>query len=288
MPPSHSFAHSSCITDARLSAREEVRAYCLFNEGYPRRFQAHPLDLLRNIQTAAHHSQWSESACAAFDRNTPDLSRRTTSRAETQPTSPTNRTSRPKPPPSAAKHAQRAMENIIYEDSPLAAYLEGASACASTPSICVMSGEEDSQRPQLTLHVGEGTGEPDWVASVDDDDNKNEKSQATSFAPRGPSTLQSKLRKKLPRPLKLPQRGGSIHRIQNAYSVRPPHRSSPALRSLTALLSAPSTRALGAPTILVSSSTSASPSYPRSSSASSPAKHRSRYRRGLEMAQARS
>ncbi|KAF4309914.1 Proliferating cell nuclear antigen PCNA [Botryosphaeria dothidea] len=76
------------------------------------------------------------------------------------------------------------MENIIYEDSPLAAYLEG-----------------------------EGTGEPAWVASVD-----NEKStEPTSFAPRGPSTLQSKLRKKLPRPLKLPNRS-SVHRIQSAYS----------------------------------------------------------------------
>ncbi|KAL1651433.1 hypothetical protein SLS58_000773 [Diplodia intermedia] len=79
------------------------------------------------------------------------------------------------------------MENIIYEDSPLAAYLEG-----------------------------EGTGEPGWVASVDDD-RKSDKSQETSFAPRGPSSLQSKLRKKLPRPLKLPQRG-SVHRLQNAYS----------------------------------------------------------------------
>ncbi|EOD51143.1 putative proliferating cell nuclear antigen protein [Neofusicoccum parvum UCRNP2] len=84
------------------------------------------------------------------------------------------------------------MENIIYEDSPLAAYLEG-----------------------------EGTGEPGWVASVEDDKSdrseKSEQSQAASFAPRGPSTLQSKLRKKLPRPLKLPHRG-SIHRIQSAYS----------------------------------------------------------------------
>lgn len=118
------------------------------------------------------------------------------------------------------------MENIIYEDSPLAAYLEGASACASTPAICVMS-EGESQRPRLTLAVGEGTGEPDWVASVDDDDDrKSDKSQETSFAPRGPSSLQSKLRKKLPRPLKLPQRG-SVHRLQNAYSVSRPHRPSP-------------------------------------------------------------
>ncbi|OJD30923.1 proliferating cell nuclear antigen [Diplodia corticola] len=85
------------------------------------------------------------------------------------------------------------MENIIYEDSPLAAYLEG-----------------------------EGTGEPGWVASMDDDgksskSDKSDKSQETSFAPRGPSSLQSKLRKKLPRPLKLPQRG-SVHRLQNAYA----------------------------------------------------------------------
>lgn len=179
------------------------------------------------------------------------------------------------------------MENIIYEDSPLAAYLEGASACASTPAICVMS-EEESQRPRLTLAVGEGTGEPGWVASVEDDKSdrseKSEQSQAASFAPRGPSTLQSKLRKKLPRPLKLPHRG-SIHRIQSAYSVSLHRRSPPsALLVADILPSAPSTPGLAAPTTPVSSSTSGSRSSPHSCSASIRAKQHSRSRLGLQMA----
>ncbi|KAK8218137.1 Mysoin-binding motif of peroxisomes-domain-containing protein [Phyllosticta capitalensis] len=95
------------------------------------------------------------------------------------------------------------MDNIIYHDSPLAAYLQGPS-----------------------LNAGEGTGEsePGWIASVEDSDTGEKKDisgdeapKAPSFAPRGPSTLHSKLRGKLPQPLKLPQ-SGSINRLQNACS----------------------------------------------------------------------
>ncbi|KAF2874813.1 Mysoin-binding motif of peroxisomes-domain-containing protein [Massariosphaeria phaeospora] len=75
------------------------------------------------------------------------------------------------------------MENIILEDSPLAQFLEGQGRGASTPPSPVTS------------------------------------SHAVSFAPRGPSTLQSRIRDRLPRPLQIPSaRHGSITRIHNAYS----------------------------------------------------------------------
>ncbi|KAF2088359.1 hypothetical protein K490DRAFT_56355 [Saccharata proteae CBS 121410] len=79
------------------------------------------------------------------------------------------------------------MDNIIYEDSPLAAYLEG-----------------------------EGTGDPSWVASrqaASDDEPQ------PSFAPRGPSALQTNIRKKLPRPLQLHlSRHGPLQRVHSAFS----------------------------------------------------------------------
>ncbi|KAF2146570.1 uncharacterized protein K452DRAFT_218679 [Aplosporella prunicola CBS 121167] len=79
-----------------------------------------------------------------------------------------------------------------------------------------------SQQAPLTLHgVGEGTGETGWVAHDEDEQKRTNAhdAQPQSFAPRGPSTLQSKLKKKLPRPLRLnlPQHG-TVHRLHSAYS----------------------------------------------------------------------
>lgn len=95
------------------------------------------------------------------------------------------------------------MENVILEDSPLAEFLEGASS-AVRPS-----------RAMLTAMLGEGRGSPPPSAVC------SPPPQAQSFAPRGPSTLQSRLRDKLPRPLRVHSgRNGSITRIHGAWSVR--------------------------------------------------------------------
>ncbi|KAF2187837.1 hypothetical protein K469DRAFT_662017 [Zopfia rhizophila CBS 207.26] len=76
------------------------------------------------------------------------------------------------------------MENIIYEDSPLAEFLEGE---------------------------GRGTPPSSPPASASPD--------AQSFAPRGPSTLQSRIRGKLPKPLRIQVgRNGSLARIHSACS----------------------------------------------------------------------
>ncbi|ORY19481.1 Mysoin-binding motif of peroxisomes-domain-containing protein [Clohesyomyces aquaticus] len=74
------------------------------------------------------------------------------------------------------------MENVIYEDSPLAEYLEGEARGAS--------GSPPSPPPERQ-----------------------------NFAPRGPSTLQSRIRNKLPTPLRIQIGGnGSVARIHGACS----------------------------------------------------------------------
>ncbi|KAF2739118.1 hypothetical protein EJ04DRAFT_353590 [Polyplosphaeria fusca] len=76
------------------------------------------------------------------------------------------------------------MEHIIYADSPLAEYLEGH---------------------------GRGSSAPPSPTTTPLDDH--------SFAPRGPSTLQSRIRDKLPRPLRI-QSGshGSVGKLHSACS----------------------------------------------------------------------
>lgn len=80
------------------------------------------------------------------------------------------------------------MENIIFEDSPLAEFLEGEGRGRS------------SSPPSPTASE---TSPPDIL----------------NFAPRGPSTLQSRIREKLPHPLQIHRRGNaSVARIHSACS----------------------------------------------------------------------
>ncbi|KAI9877897.1 MAG: hypothetical protein M1830_001810 [Pleopsidium flavum] len=76
------------------------------------------------------------------------------------------------------------MESVIFQDSPLAEYLEG-----------------------------EGEGQPDWASSPTAKEPTSPQTQ--SFAPRGPSLLQFRFRRKVPQPLtlKVPQKGAvaSLH-----------------------------------------------------------------------------
>ncbi|KAK3066151.1 hypothetical protein LTS18_001963, partial [Coniosporium uncinatum] len=78
------------------------------------------------------------------------------------------------------------MENIIYDDSPLAAYLEG-------------EGKADA------------TG---WIEARDNGEVENEE-----YAPRGPSLLRERLRDRLPQPLSLniPKNSG-LAKIHHACS----------------------------------------------------------------------
>lgn len=98
------------------------------------------------------------------------------------------------------------MENVVLEDSPLAEFLEGM-----RPHVYL-----HNKRRTLTAMQGEGRGEdsrpPSPAASLPEDNH--------DFAPRGPSTLHSRIREKLPKPLRIHERHGSIARIHTACSVR--------------------------------------------------------------------
>ncbi|KAH4350255.1 hypothetical protein HBH98_046800 [Parastagonospora nodorum] len=76
------------------------------------------------------------------------------------------------------------MENVILDDSPLAEFLEGEGRGPSRPSSPTAS-----TSPEIF-----------------------------SFAPRGPSTLQSRIRNRLPDPIRIHERHGSISRIHTACS----------------------------------------------------------------------
>lgn len=70
----------------------------------------------------------------------------------------------------------------------------------------------------LTLQTGEGEGKPDWASTPT---GKEPTSPRTlSFAPRGPSLLQFRFRRKLPQPLtlKVPQKG-AVAGIHDSCSV---------------------------------------------------------------------
>jgi len=82
------------------------------------------------------------------------------------------------------------MENVIADDSPLAELLQGAGQGRSRPASPTISHFSD----------------------VAHDSN------VTGFAPRGPSTLQSRIRNKLPQPLRIHARHGSMSRIRKACS----------------------------------------------------------------------
>lgn len=113
---------------------------------------------------------------------------------------------------------------------------------------------------------GQGTA----PSPYDDHDHDTETSTSTnfpqSFAPRGPSTLQSRIRDRLPQPLRIHARHGSIARIHTACSVR----GAPCLSRTCSLTRhrKPSTPASAAQTTNASSSSSATSSSLPSCSAS--------------------
>ncbi|KAJ5654592.1 hypothetical protein N7490_001595 [Penicillium lividum] len=83
------------------------------------------------------------------------------------------------------------MESLVYENSPLAEYLQGS---CYTPQYTLAT--------KLTLVAGEGEPEETWhVAKTHTDDEADHPSD--DFAPRGASRFQERVRNKLPKPLDL-------------------------------------------------------------------------------------
>jgi hypothetical protein len=100
------------------------------------------------------------------------------------------------------------MESIVYENSPLAEYLEGS---LSTPGIWNAN--------SLTSAPGEGGHEESWP--VEENQSDDDHTSALNFAPRGTSKFQTRVRNKLPKPLDLrgtPQ-GEFAGKLYDACSV---------------------------------------------------------------------
>lgn len=119
------------------------------------------------------------------------------------------------------------MESIIYQDSPLAEFLEGAPFEFRLSLGRFPVGDRRFSKPpfcsiQLTAPAGEGIAEPEWAATAEDAKTPSlSASPPHDFAPRGASTLHSRLRDKLPKPLKIPLPGqGPVARLRSACSVR--------------------------------------------------------------------
>jgi hypothetical protein len=82
------------------------------------------------------------------------------------------------------------MESLVYENSPLADYLEGSS---DSPELW-------NANP-LTSAPGEGGHEESWP--VEENQSDDDHTTALNFAPRGASKFQTRVRNKLPKPLDL-------------------------------------------------------------------------------------
>ncbi|CAG7934705.1 unnamed protein product [Penicillium nalgiovense] len=82
------------------------------------------------------------------------------------------------------------MESIVYENSPLADYLEGL-LCPRHPR---------NSNP-LTSVPGEGGNEESWP--VEENQSDDDHTRSSNFAPRGASKFQNRVRNKLPKPLNL-------------------------------------------------------------------------------------
>lgn len=86
------------------------------------------------------------------------------------------------------------MESLVYEDSPLAEYLQGG--WQEAPA---------GMTKPITDHVcsGEGEHDPNWPVQEPQNSDDVSDSTAADFAPRGTSKFQSRIRNKLPKPLDL-------------------------------------------------------------------------------------
>jgi hypothetical protein len=102
------------------------------------------------------------------------------------------------------------MESLVYENSPLADYLEGMSPTTqvshATPSPVPIPGEGESNESWL-------------VEETRSEHDPND--TASNFAPRGASKFQERVRNKLPKPLDLSRsrEGVVIGKLYNACSV---------------------------------------------------------------------
>lgn len=108
------------------------------------------------------------------------------------------------------------MESLVYENSPLADYLQGSCQFPRT-------GIPLQRLVEADLLSGEGDQESSWP--VEEAYSEDEQAaRSTNFAPRGASRFQDRVRNKLPKPLDLKntRQGVVVEKLFGACSVRSP------------------------------------------------------------------
>lgn len=88
------------------------------------------------------------------------------------------------------------MESLVYEDSPLAEYLQGRLRAVPIAT-------EIMKTNRAMSNSGEGEHDPNWPVQESENPDDVSDSTAADFAPRGTSKFQNRIRNKLPRPLDL-------------------------------------------------------------------------------------
>lgn len=114
------------------------------------------------------------------------------------------------------------MESVIFDDSPLAEYLEGEHTLGSGVArvFGIRASDQWVTRRTSDVFTGEGEGQSAWASTPTAEEPPSP--VQSSFAPRGPSALPSKLRRRLQRPLPLKLRpNGIVAGIRGSCLVRP-------------------------------------------------------------------
>lgn len=102
------------------------------------------------------------------------------------------------------------MESLVFENSPLADYLEGA--------LTTWTLEEHTYSPFV---VGEGENEGSWPVEETAHNGNDSDNPSSDFAPRGASRFQERVRNKLPKPLDIhsARQGMVVEKLYSACSV---------------------------------------------------------------------
>ena len=107
-----------------------------------------------------------------------------------------------------------AMESLVYENSPLAEYLQS--------KIIISFSMNMSWNMQLISrnNLGEGEGDSNWATLEPEPGNDGSYSNR-DFAPRGPSRFQEHVRRKMPTPFDLCKSGRKtiFTKFYDAFSV---------------------------------------------------------------------
>lgn len=102
------------------------------------------------------------------------------------------------------------MESLVYENSPLADYLQGS----------LLDSEDLQSQYSRASTSGEGENEESWPVEETQREDETDR-QTPNFAPRGASRFQERVRNKLPKPLDLrnTRHGEVVEKIYSACSV---------------------------------------------------------------------